>query len=236
MLGRGLHRRGQRPGRRHRAGHPDGARVRPVPRAGAGRLPGGRLGVPGTGGGGPGLSSRALRRGHPGRDRQGGLPAAAGGGGARGGAAARPPRGAETAGRPAGREGDRGRRRGIRRARAARPEHAPDGLEIAPGRAAACLSLRPRPYPMARGPVGGGTGGGGTGGGGSGGGGPVASGPAAVCLPGGCTARCPRRETSPGPAPGGRTPRGERWRTAGRPARLTAMRPSPASRQWWRRP
>ena len=108
------------------------------------------------------------------------------------------------------------------------PEHAPGrpGDRAGPRRRGR-PSLRPRPYPMA----------------GDRGGGPwwrvrrrrpAASGRQRCACPG-VHSTVPAPGTSPGPAPGGRTPRGERWRTAGRPARLTAMRPSPASRQWWRR-
>jgi len=54
------------------------------------------------------------------------------------------------------------------------PQHAPDGLEIAPGRAAAGPPVpSPAAVPDGEGTGGGGTGGGGSGGGGSGGGGPA---------------------------------------------------------------
>ena len=69
------------------------------------------------GGGGerrrPGRGQPAVRRVHPGRDRPRGVPAAPRGRGARGVADPGPPRRTVQAGRPAGREGDGGRRRGV---------------------------------------------------------------------------------------------------------------------------
>ena len=173
----------------------------------------------------------AVRRVHPGRDRSGGLAAAQGGRAARGHPHPVPSGGPGPAVRPAGRARDRGRRRGVPAARAARAGARPDGLEIAPGRAAAGP---PVPPPAAvpdggdgqwrRGPAPGA----------SGGRGAAADRQRCAC-PAGCTARRPRRGTSPGPAPGGRTPRGEQWRAAGGPDKLTAMRSSNALHQWWRR-
>ncbi len=60
----------------------DGPRVRPVARPRPGRLPGGRLGVPRRRRAGP--VQPAVRRGHPGRDRQRGGPAGPGGRAGRG--------------------------------------------------------------------------------------------------------------------------------------------------------
>ena len=104
-----LHRRRERPGRGHPAGGPDGARVRPLPRAGAGRLL--RPGFPVPRRPHPGRAAAALLGGDPAGRGPGGLPAAAGGRRAGGGDAERPPRGAGLAGRAADRERDRGRQR-----------------------------------------------------------------------------------------------------------------------------
>ena len=70
----GVDRGGQRPGRGDRPGHQDGAGVRPVRDAGPGRVPGGRVGVPGQWR--AGHVQPPVRRGDPGGDRQGGRQAA----------------------------------------------------------------------------------------------------------------------------------------------------------------
>ena len=111
----GVHRGLQRPGLSHRSGHPDGAGVRPVPRARPGRLPGRRVDVPRRGR--RRVFQPAVLRVHPGRDRPRGVPAATGGRAA-GGQPAEGPRGpARPAVQPAAGPGDRGRRDRVRAAR-----------------------------------------------------------------------------------------------------------------------
>ena len=102
------------------------------------------------------------------------------------------------------------------------PEHQPEGQAIAPGRAAAATV--PAASRHSAGIPGTGTQGTGT----------HAAGPPSASPPGAGAASNsggpPPRRTSPR-----RTGRGECWRVAGRPARVTIMRSSNAPLQWWRR-
>jgi cell division protease FtsH len=104
----GLDRRGQRPGQRHRSGDQDGARVRPVTGAWPGRLPRGRVGVPGRRR--PWPVQPAVRRNNPGHHRRRGRPAAARGRAIRRDTHPRAPRRTRPARRAAAGKGNRGRR------------------------------------------------------------------------------------------------------------------------------